>query len=301
MTEKTTLDVTVEALAHLICGEADWSGGPTDLPLQNRKWHTIGGQFFDGFEVVGLREFNDADPSSYVLLGKDAADQPVWPLDVCVAIAEPGEGWPPGTWQFSRVRTLRPADWRGRLHKFLPRMVEYNALTSQPDGKHVSLKVPFGLAAGRAVQVPYRLAGYRDPGGMREAIMDPGYYGGEMRDTEMVDYANAVLPICAGLALRRRYLWSVMLGEGDGPRARFMTDPIGVRESFRLRDIPPGKMRRAALLHWVREHWRKRREPTANDRSWVRQHLRGAWSYSWNGLRCTIEPAPADLEMLADG
>jgi hypothetical protein len=63
---------------------------------------------------------------------------------------------------------------------------------------------------------------------------------------------SRLMPVVAGFSLRRRYLWSVLIGEAeDEPRGRFVTDPLGVREVFRLRDVPPGKQRRAALLHWV--------------------------------------------------
>jgi hypothetical protein len=65
---------------------------------------------------------------------------------------------------------------------------------------------------------------------------------------------------------------------------------------FRLRDVPPGKQRRAALLHWVRAHWRQRRQTVEADKVWIRAHLRGAWSYTWNGLQCQIEPSELDVE-----
>jgi hypothetical protein len=90
----------------------------------------------------------------------------------------------------------------------------------------------------------------------------------------------------------------VLLGEGVGPRARFVTDVQGIREVFRLRDVPAGQKRRAALLHWVKEHWRKQRCLTANDRIWVRTHLRGTWAFNWNGLHGQIEPSSDDIDWL---
>jgi hypothetical protein len=86
----------------------------------------------------------------------------------------------------------------------------------------------------------------------------------------------------------------VLLGEEGVPRARFVTDPIGVRAAFRLRDIPAGKTRRAALRHWVQEHWRKRRDPSKEDRAFVREYLRGATHFGWSGLSCQIEPSKED-------
>jgi hypothetical protein len=37
---------------------------------------------------------------------------------------------------------------------------------------------------------------------------------------------SGLMPVVAGFSLRRRYLWSVLIGEAeDEPRARFVTDP----------------------------------------------------------------------------
>lgn len=90
--------------------------------------------------------------------------------------------------------------------------------------------------------------------------------------------------------------WHVVLGYDDAPGIRFASSPAGAIECFRLRDIPNGKSRRAALLHWVNAHWR-RSLSAADEQSAVvevRKHLRGQRSFSWNGLRCEIVPSPAD-------
>lgn len=89
--------------------------------------------------------------------------------------------------------------------------------------------------------------------------------------------------------------WAVMLGFDGSPSVHFQTTPTGAREVFRLRDIPNGKSRRTALRHWVREHWRKKHDDPA-DESKVREHLRGATSFVWNGLRCSVRPAQEDLD-----
>lgn len=84
--------------------------------------------------------------------------------------------------------------------------------------------------------------------------------------------------------------WKVRIGWDSLPRITFNTDVLGVREVFRLRDIPNGAQRRAALRHWVGEHWRENEK----DRIKVRRHLRGAIKFSWNGLQCEIEPSLLD-------
>ena len=100
------------------------------------------------------------------------------------------------------------------------------------------------------------------------------------------------------IAFVRRYDWHVSLGYVDGPTLSFVTDPVGVREAFRLRDIPNGKSRRAALKHWVNEHWRKRREDP-QEATKVRAHLRGAEQFTWNGMVCRVRPSQFDLERVA--
>jgi hypothetical protein len=161
-------------------------------------------------------------------------------------------------------------------------------LVRAPNGRYTSARVPYAILGKQVVR--QRL--------LMDRLAGLGYGGWATRDNE--DEAQRLvhlLPVVAGFSLRRRYLWSVLIGEAeDEPRARFVTDPLGVREVFRLRDVPPGKQRRAALLHWVRAHWRRRRQVTEADKLWIRAHLRGAWSYTWNGLRCEIEPSELDVE-----
>jgi hypothetical protein len=89
----------------------------------------------------------------------------------------------------------------------------------------------------------------------------------------------------------RRY-WLAYIRLGDSPRIVMPTDPTGVRSLWALRDIPNGKKRRDALLHWVSEHWRKsRRSP--DDASYVKRHLRGKRNLTCDGL--TVDIVPAEL------
>jgi hypothetical protein len=94
----------------------------------------------------------------------------------------------------------------------------------------------------------------------------------------------------------RRQNWRVLLGFDGHPRIGFRTDPVGVREIFRLRDIPEGQKRRAALRHWVREHWRVPVSVEENRSALihVREHLRGSTQFHWNGLSCSIIPSEID-------
>lgn len=284
----TDLDVIVETLAHLICSDRDDSAAPT---AAHRKYHAVARQYFDGFEIISPRLNED----EFILLARNAADLPFWPIDSCVA-TEGEESWPDGTWQFSRIRTLNVKDWRGKLRLYSPRMFEDVVMISQPNGAHLSVRRPYAIVGTEVRPAAGWINGHSVTGMGHE--LNPECFG-RSRSDEDDDHVAEHLKMAAGISLRRHYLWSVLLGEGEGPRARFVTDPIGVREAFRLRDIPPGKKRRAALLHWVKEHWRKSRSRSESDRAWVRAHLRGAWSYDWNGLHCQIEPSIEDMNEAA--
>jgi hypothetical protein len=105
-------------------------------------------------------------------------------------------------------------------------------------------------------------------------------------------------PMFGGMAtmihLGRARWWRVVVRGNSGLPISFSTDAHGVAESFRLRDIASGAKRRAALLHWVDGHWRKRRDdPDAV--AWVRRHMRGATSFDWNGMQCKIRPSREDV------
>jgi hypothetical protein len=111
------------------------------------------------------------------------------------------------------------------------------------------------------------------------------------------EYVLRAANLAASLQFSARYEWSVRLGYEGHPTIRFATDPVGAMEVFRLRDIPEGKTRRAALRNWVVQHWRKKHaEPV--DYVKVRRHLRGAETFRWNGLTCVIQPSAFDLEQL---
>lgn len=268
------LDYTLDALAHLV-GGADKRDGV--------RWPKAKIDAFDGFEILVAEVSGNDD----VLLG-GANDAPVWPMDARWAAPydpqldyenESGDGW-----IFKRVCTLRPADWRGQLARVLPRMYERHESYINRAGDAWSAKHPLGVVGNKLVDVwAYNFA-------KAERIAPGQIHGGQspVNDIERFD-----VNIAHGIELRREYLWSVLLGEEGLPRARFVTDALGVREAFRLRDIPPGRERRTALKHWVRQHWRQQRiDPEA--KSWVRAHMRGAVDFAWNGLSCRIEPSRED-------
>jgi hypothetical protein len=95
-----------------------------------------------------------------------------------------------------------------------------------------------------------------------------------------------------------RSWWRVYVTLEPGlPGVNLITDPVGIRESWKLRDIPDGKKRRAALLHWVSDHWRQSRIDPESE-SYVRKHIRGASEFTHSGLQCIAHIADHDMESL---
>ncbi len=77
------------------------------------------------------------------------------------------------------------------------------------------------------------------------------------------------------------------------PSLSLITDPIGVRELWKFRDIRSGRTRRDALIHWVRDHWRQSRTDEQTE-IYVREHLRGNDLLSYRGMEVQILPSRED-------
>jgi hypothetical protein len=81
--------------------------------------------------------------------------------------------------------------------------------------------------------------------------------------------------------------WTVEVGLPDRSLL-LLTDPVGLREAFSLRELPEGKARRDALVHWVAEHWRKK--PVNEGRCRVQKHKRGKRKFHlWGPVHCWVE------------
>lgn len=93
-----------------------------------------------------------------------------------------------------------------------------------------------------------------------------------------------------GFAFAMRYRWKARLLCGKGHLV-LPVDPGGALELFRARDAHGS--RRAALLHWVSRH---ERESTLGNIHEVREHLRGARVFSWNGWECTLAESDCEAE-----
>jgi hypothetical protein len=107
-------------------------------------------------------------------------------------------------------------------------------------------------------------------------------------NTDM-EFVSRQIQIAMGVQLRQVMSWTVEIGRDDGPSLLFPTTPAGARAIFKLRDVPEGRKRRAALRTWVDAHQRQR--AGSEDETYVRTHLRGGQIFNWNGLTCTLRPS----------
>jgi hypothetical protein len=204
-----------------------------------------------------------------------------WPIDLKTTNLVYAEdtmlikhGFPPGTPMFERIWTIDTKEAKRYNAKYFGKhMVAMGSVLVRPDGRAVSDIMPVLYSGGK----------------WRPALTDVRTRNTPDKETD--DDVRMLM----GLALNIRYKWSVWLSYGWGPRLRFITDPHGAREAFRLRDIPEGRQRRAALRNWIVGHWRQTRDDPESA-SWVRKHFRGAQEFTWNDLRCRIQPSDYDLE-----
>ncbi len=101
-------------------------------------------------------------------------------------------------------------------------------------------------------------------------------------------------PFLCGVAQSLGSYWLVRTKfDAVCPSLTLLTDPTGVKEFWKLRDVPFGRKRRAALLHWVEEHWRQ----TRNDPDvelFVRKHMRGHTELTHGKFHAEISPSKQD-------
>ncbi len=91
------------------------------------------------------------------------------------------------------------------------------------------------------------------------------------------------------------HAWYVKMRVDDAmPGISLFTDPTGIKEYFKFRDVPDGGKRRDALANWVSEHWRQKRDDPDVE-VYVREHLRGKSEFTWHGLHSKIHVPAADV------
>jgi hypothetical protein len=247
-----------DGLVHLLL--ADAMPGFENVP----KWIMSDTKDFDGWEPFDAT--NVATEEQYC--GGD--------IDCVTAMpVRGGEGW-----AFAKVSKLSTRHWRGRLYTFPPQSFDLMIRSTNNDGTATSVRLPI-VRTSREVRLhPQIRGGTSEPQAIYEDIADillkPGI---PLEET-----------FAALSTHRKRSYWNIYLGYPGMARSRLATDPRGARAFFADRDVGQ-RERRAALLHWVAGHWRKRRPPNDEDTSWVREHMRGKRDFLWNGMRGEVMPA----------
>jgi hypothetical protein len=236
-------------------------------------------RFFDRAEPLLAAELTHGDKE----IRTDLTPRDVrWPMDMRVITRSDDEDLPDDAPPedhtdlcFLRLRGLDARAARGRLGVALPYPIEF---TSAFPKSGESFRILFGLAA---------------PGHWR----DVGRRGGGMTVRSVSADEDLIysprFQIYLGLWALRPRQWRVYFALDEHPGIELPTDPVGARAAFRLRDLPAGQGRRAALRHWVTEHWRQSRDDAAEERL-VREHLRGERRFAWHGLHCEITPSLDD-------
>jgi hypothetical protein len=120
--------------------------------------------------------------------------------------------------------------------------------------------------------------------------------GGKVRSQSSTKTVQEEFALSASMmfsfALTERYEWHAAFGAEDGPRLLLPTSSGGASALFKNRELMEGAKRRAALRHWVHNHYRSKE----TDIAYVRDHLRGATRFSWCDLPCELLVSAFDLE-----
>lgn len=212
---------------------------------------------------------------------KECTPDVVWPLDVGVIVENAGDN--EGLF-LERFRTVSPKEVRGVVTRFSPFMVRTDAAKLCTDEFLIGSSI-----------MSYVGGEWRDADGHRTWDESGSFVVTDFRTKDDDEYDRSQPRIATALALRQRYEWAVALGLEHSPSIRFATDPTGIKELFRIRDLPEGRDRREALMVWVSDHWRQARHDPEME-IYVRKHLRGALTFNWRGMGGEILPSRFDLE-----
>lgn len=103
-----------------------------------------------------------------------------------------------------------------------------------------------------------------------------------------------------GMQMALEYEWTVRMKISGSLGFSFASDPKHLKRLFKMREVPEGKTRRAALRNWICQHFRRRPLEDEEDAKdvFVHEHIRGATRYDWDGLSCEIVPSRYDLDKL---
>lgn len=240
----------------------------------------------DWLKPPHITQFKGIDP--ILLYGRDewffnpldCTPLVVWPIDVCT-IQENARDF---GLLVQRFRSVTPKEVRGYASRISPFMLRRD-VGAEDRGKFLTAS---GLHA---------YLGGRWPSAQKRTLWE-GSEDNPIPTKEAHSTNNDTLDaggLAIAIALRHRYEWAVNIGFEKSPSVRIVTDPTGMKELFRLRDVTDGRDRRDALMTWVSDHWRKQRDDSDVE-TYVRRHLRGSRKFEWRGMECEIIPSQFDVE-----
>lgn len=230
---------------------------------------------FTALEPFGWDLTEDRD--FWLFLPEECTPDVLWPINVGWIMNKDEEA----ELRLAKFITVTPKEVRGYVHRFGRYMIR----------EDLALVDNSKLLTASAVMV---WAGNQWLTADKKRIWDNEIPQEAFRTPELERVHPAV---AIGMALRHRYEWAVVLGLEGSPSVRFVTDPTGIKDMFRIRDIPEGRDRRAALLAWITDHWRQNRDDPDLE-VYVRKHLRGATSFTFKGMKASIIPSQFDVEKL---
>lgn len=180
-------------------------------------------------------------------------------------------GGPDGGFTAARYRSLDLKDVRGRTNRHYRHVVEIAVLFIDPN-------------AGSCIPEVH-IYGSMDGREWRQALS-----GFEVDDDRKF---SSLINLMCGVQFSRYYLWSVEIGTPGAGSVSFLSSPQAIKDVFKMRDVPADRQRRSSLRNWVRDHWRTIESSTTDEEleAYVRKHLRGAVSFTWDGLDCRIIPS----------
>jgi len=230
-----------------------------------------------------ITQFKGIDPiliygneSDWFFHPDDCTPLIVWPIDVCT-IQEQSKDF---GLTVQRFRSVSVKEVRGYASRISPFMLRRD-IGAEDRGKFITASGLLSYLGGKWPDAQGRVVYEKGDIPSRQGIVSDG-------DLESGGLAIAV-------ALRQRYEWAVNIGFEKSPSVRIVTDPTGMKELFRLRDIADGRDRRDMLMTWVSDHWRKDRRDEDME-VYVRKHLRGSRKFEWRGMECEIMPSQFDME-----
>lgn len=251
---------------------------------------------FADFQRLSLRHFDGAQPFAYLSLMflAESYTRYVWePTDpelhrlplpgwqsIMLGIDENAkqisERWGhPYMYSLQKMRAVPLKEVRGLFRPLSGNIIERSVADIFSDGKYRTERVYLELRGDRWYEVGAPMA------------VDP---------VALSDKDNDSVWCHKSLALTTEYDWQVQLAYNysDLPSISLVTDPLGSKDIFKLRDVPKGKSRRDALRNWVAGHWRRGSTPESPE-THIWPFLRGAEEFTWNGLYCKIQPSAYDL------